>query len=283
MTVKLDTVVHHVREDAEIHMPSVQDVYDQILAANAGKYPNVLLLPDYYGHTNWAGELAWLEDNFGGVDGIPIMLEVFSSVGANSDPLMLTTEQIAAVMAVANVKWIRIFEIIGWWKWKKPGVPFPAEYVAGILNFCKTNNLKVFWSEWGAADIPDIATYIAGFKDIVTVGFGTNSADLEPEAGFQYVKDLALTDHWGGSMLAHYTDGNVLTIKKMLRHKSILSTMKYIHTVHFKEEDFEEAVATTPEEIRQLGKAGWQKYDEITFNGIQMHFYRKPKRFGGLK
>jgi hypothetical protein len=42
-------------------------------------------------------------------------------------------------------------------------------------------------------------------------------------------------------------------------------------------------VATTPEEIRQLGKAGWAKYDEITVNGTQMHFYRKPKRFGGLK
>ena len=38
-------------------------------------------------------------------------------------------------------------------------------------------------------------------------------------------------------------------------------------------------VEAKPEEIRQLGKAGWAKYDEITFNGQQMHFYRKPKRF----
>lgn len=30
-------------------------------------------------------------------------------------------------------------------------------------------------------------------------------------------------------------------------------------------------------------KAGWTKYDEMAMNGIQMHFYRKPKRFGGLK
>jgi integrase len=89
--------------------------------------------------------------------------------------------------------------------------------------------------------------------------------------------------HWGGSMLAHVTNGNVLVIKRMLRHKSIQNTMKYIHTIEFREEDFEETVATTPEEIRQLGKAGWQKYDEITVNGTQMHFYRKPKRFGGLK
>jgi integrase len=89
--------------------------------------------------------------------------------------------------------------------------------------------------------------------------------------------------HWGGSMLAHITNGNVLLIKRMLRHKAIQNTMKYIHTIEFKEEDFEETVATSPEEIRQLGKAGWAKYDEITVNGSQMHFYRKPKRFGGLK
>jgi len=89
--------------------------------------------------------------------------------------------------------------------------------------------------------------------------------------------------HWGGSMLAHVTNGNVLTIKRILRHKSIQSTMKYIHTIEFKEEDYEETVASTLEEIRQLGKAGWQKYDEMTVGGIQMHFYRRPKRFAGLQ
>jgi integrase len=89
--------------------------------------------------------------------------------------------------------------------------------------------------------------------------------------------------HWGGSMLAHRTNGNVLLIKRLLRHKSITNTMKYIHTIEFKEEDYEETVASTVEEIRMLGKAGWMKYDEITVNGTQMHFYRKPKRFGGLR
>jgi hypothetical protein len=34
--------------------------------------------------------------------------------------------------------------------------------------------------------------------------------------------------HWGGSMLAHITNGNVLVIKKILRYKSIANTMKYI-------------------------------------------------------
>ena len=76
-------------------------------------------------------------------------------------------------------------------------------------------------------------------------------------------------------MLAHYTNGNVLTIKKMLRHKNIQNTMKYVHTIEFKDEDFEETTATTVEEIRALGKAGWVKYDEIIVSGSQIHFYRK--------
>jgi len=45
--------------------------------------------------------------------------------------------------------------------------------------------------------------------------------------------------HWGGSMLAHVTNGNVLIIKIMLRHKSIQNTMKHIDTIEFKEEDFQ--------------------------------------------
>jgi integrase len=85
--------------------------------------------------------------------------------------------------------------------------------------------------------------------------------------------------HWGGSMLAHYTNGNVLTIKKMLRHKRVENTMKYIHTLTFKDDDYETATASTPEEIKELGKAGFIKYDEL--NGL--HFYRKPKRFGSCR
>jgi integrase/ribosomal protein L37AE/L43A len=89
--------------------------------------------------------------------------------------------------------------------------------------------------------------------------------------------------HWGGSMLAYKTNGNQLIIMRVLRHKSYKSSLRYIHTIEFKDEDFDTTVATTPEEIQQLGKAGWIKYDEMTINGVQMHFYRKPKRFGGFK
>ena len=40
---------------------------------------------------------------------------------------------------------------------------------------------------------------------------------------------------------------------------------------------------TTPEEILALGKAGWQKYDELTISGVQIHFFLRPKRFVGMK
>lgn len=58
--------------------------------------------------------------------------------------------------------------------------------------------------------------------------------------------------------------------------------MKYIQMIHIKNDDFEVTTATTPEEIKQLGMSGWAKYDEMTVNGITMHFYKKPKRFSNL-
>ncbi len=89
--------------------------------------------------------------------------------------------------------------------------------------------------------------------------------------------------HWGGSMIAQMSNGNPLVIMRILRHKSFKSSLRYIHTIAFKDEDYEVTSATTPEEIQALGKAGWQKYDEAVFNGVHLHFYRKPKRFGGFK
>jgi integrase/rubredoxin len=89
--------------------------------------------------------------------------------------------------------------------------------------------------------------------------------------------------HWGGSMIAQMSNGNPLVIMRLLRHKSFKSSLRYIHTIAFKDEDYEVTSATTPEEILALGKAGWQKYDELTISGVQIHFFRKPKRFGGMK
>jgi len=90
--------------------------------------------------------------------------------------------------------------------------------------------------------------------------------------------------HWGGSKLAYETNGNQIIIMRVLRHKSWKSSLKYIHNKNFKlDEDFDTTTATTTEEILELGKNGWQKYDEITISGIQVHFYRKPKQFGGFE
>jgi integrase len=91
--------------------------------------------------------------------------------------------------------------------------------------------------------------------------------------------ELRTFRHWGGTMIAYHTNGNVLIVKKLLGLKRIENAMKYIGMIQFKDDQFETATATTQEEIQKLGVAGWNKYDEITFNGAQVHFYRKPKRF----
>jgi hypothetical protein len=63
----------------------------------------------------------------------------------------------------------------------------------------------------------------------------------------------------------------------MLRHKSVLNNMKYIHTINFAESEFETTTATPIEEILELKKSGWQKYDEMTMNGTAMHSYFKSR------
>jgi integrase/ribosomal protein L37AE/L43A len=84
--------------------------------------------------------------------------------------------------------------------------------------------------------------------------------------------------HWGGTMIAHYTNGNVLTVKKLLRHKRIDNTMKYIHMITFKDDEFEVGSATTVEEAKKLLSVG---FDYITQKDNIMLF-RRPKRFSIL-
>jgi len=86
--------------------------------------------------------------------------------------------------------------------------------------------------------------------------------------------------HWAGSMIAHYTNGNVLEVKKQLRHKRIENTMKYIGMINFKDDEFDVAIATSDEDIKKLGAAGFQKYDERKIGELCISYYRKPKRFG---
>jgi len=81
--------------------------------------------------------------------------------------------------------------------------------------------------------------------------------------------------HWGGTMIAHYTNGNVLTVKKLLGHKRIENTMKYIGMIPFKDDEFEVATATTVDEAKQILSTGFDYMAEK--NGVML--FRRPKRF----
>ena len=43
-------------------------------------------------------------------------------------------------------------------------------------------------------------------------------------------------------MIAHHTNGNIMTVKKLLRHKRVGNAMKYIQIIHFDDKDFEVAM-----------------------------------------
>ncbi len=76
-------------------------------------------------------------------------------------------------------------------------------------------------------------------------------------------------------MIAHYTNGNVLTVKKLLGHKRIENSMKYIGMINFKTDEFEVTTATTIDEAKQALSAGFEYVTEKS--GIML--FRKPKRF----
>jgi integrase len=84
---------------------------------------------------------------------------------------------------------------------------------------------------------------------------------------------------WAGTTIAYHTNGNVLTVKKLLGHKAIKSTMRYIGKIDFQESDFETTSASTVEDILKLGSEGWQEYSVVKINNIEYHCFKKPKRF----
>lgn len=65
-------------------------------------------------------------------------------------------------------------------------------------------------------------------------------------------------------------------VQKLLGHKNIKNTMKYTQLIHFKDDEFDVATATTIEEAKELLAAG---FDYITEKNNIMLF-RRPKRFG---
>jgi hypothetical protein len=76
-------------------------------------------------------------------------------------------------------------------------------------------------------------------------------------------------------MIAHYSNGNVLLVKKLLCHKRVENTMKYIGMIDFKADEFEVATATTVEEAKKVLSSGFDYVTEK--NGIML--FRRPKRF----
>ncbi|MCL5949129.1 MAG: tyrosine-type recombinase/integrase [Candidatus Bathyarchaeota archaeon] len=91
--------------------------------------------------------------------------------------------------------------------------------------------------------------------------------------------ELRTFRHWGGTQVAWHTNGNVLLVKKLLGHKKIENSMKYIGMINFKADDFETTSATTVEDILKLGQAGWVEYSVVKINSAEFHCFRKSKRF----
>ncbi len=200
---KLQTLVFHVCEKGENYewgrLPNAQSTYNQLLALNTNY--QVLLLPEYMGNLNWTETLTWIASSFGGKEGIPVMLEVFGGGNDSTPTPMLNTTDISAAMATANVEYLRFAEVISW-HLDHPERPFPTDYIKSILEFCRTNNLKIFWTEWKIDTLPTLQTYIEGYEDIVTVSFSTNSGEVEPPEGFMQLNQTF--QHWGGSIQAWY-------------------------------------------------------------------------------
>jgi integrase len=87
--------------------------------------------------------------------------------------------------------------------------------------------------------------------------------------------ELRTFRHWGATMIAYYTNGNTLTVKKLLGLKRLENVMKYIGLIQFKDDQFEVATATTVDEAKILLSAGYDYIQEKC--GIML--YRRPKRF----
>ena len=79
--------------------------------------------------------------------------------------------------------------------------------------------------------------------------------------------------------MAYYLNGNVVKVQRLLGHKRIENTMEYVSMINIKEDEFEVATATTEEEIKKYGIAGYEKYDERKIGETCICYYRRPKRF----
>lgn len=206
-TSNLQTLVFHISEKNWTDIPDINYTYNEILALNNNTY-EIMILPEFEEHQNWTAELEWLNNNFMGKQGIPIMLEAFGGSEGGAPITKLFPENITTALTTCNIKYLRFTEVISWHM--QYNVTFPTTYVKSMLDFCRTNNLKIFWTEWKTDYLPiadvftSIQTLIEGYEDIVTVSFSTNSGEAEPAFGFLNLDEMF--QHWGASIQAWYWD-----------------------------------------------------------------------------
>ena len=93
---------------------------------------------------------------------------------------------------------------------------------------------------------------------------------------FLYIEFRSIR-HWGGTMIAELTNGNVLTVMQLLGHRNVENSMKYINIYKLrfrKDTEFDVVTATTPDEIKTAIASGF----EFVCEKAGMMFFRRVKR-----
>jgi len=87
-------------------------------------------------------------------------------------------------------------------------------------------------------------------------------------------KTIRLYDlrHFAATMTYHKTR-DILYTQRMLGHRCLRSTLRYVQLIAFRDDDYASAVARTVEEVRQLVEAGFEYMTEV--EGIKV--FRKRK------
>jgi hypothetical protein len=205
----LQTLAFHIVGEKEdwINNTDINHIYNELSTRNNDTY-EIIIFPEFREHQNFTAELEWLNNDFMGKQGIPIMLEAFSGSEENLSITKLSLENITTALTTNNIKYLRIAEVISWYMENNEN--FPEDYVRSMLNFSRTNNLQIFWTEWKTDYLPiapvftKIQTLIEGYEDIVTVSFSTNSGEAEPFSGFLDLDEKF--QHWGASIQPWYWD-----------------------------------------------------------------------------
>jgi len=222
----LETIIFHVCEKGENsdfgHLPNATYVLNQI--KNLTDSYEVLFLPEYVGNLNWTETHAWLLENFGNEE---IVLSTFEGGEDEIPNVKLDITQLSQAVQTLNVKMLRIAEIQSFYM--NISQPLPVEWIEEVLNFARTNNLGVVWSEWklGADVYPNVTRAIEGFEDIVTFTFQTNDEYHEPFEGYLDASNTFV--HWGASVQPwYYVDhdlGDLMDMPPMLMVEHLVQAL----------------------------------------------------------